>query len=132
MKNKTEFKVGDKVILTNPEPGDWGRWAKEECSTGIFTVAGVTESGDFFGLEGCSFTHMVSQFEIMPDALTIILRRPADRKSIEKFLRKNDYIWMGSTDYGNKEASRIIQVHLTGGMIMKTQQRRLLSTPLIF
>jgi len=49
-----------------------------------------------------------------PDVLTIILRRPADRKSIEKFLDKNGYKHDGDPFDLRKVASRIINVHFRG------------------
>jgi len=123
---KTKFKVGDKVLLTSRgiaegEKKDWslGGSQPDQYKIHFNTPYAVIESHitagiEFIELEGMLFTHPASKFEIKPDVLTIVLRRPADRKSIEKFLKKNGYTRKRGKGYGNKEASRIIQVHLTG------------------
>ena len=113
----TKFKKGDKVTLTKPEPGDWGGWAKEECRTGVFTIGHVSNSGDYFDLEGCLYTHRAAQFEIAPDVLTVIMRRPVDCKTIEKFMHKKGYSYVPDDEIdlpSIKDSSRVLNIHLSG------------------
>jgi len=119
---KTKFKVGDKVLLTNPEEGIWGQWARGDCKEGTeYTVSRVysnDDGGSYIDMDGVMLTHRSCQFDLVkPDVITIILRRPVDRKNIEKFLFENGFRFENENPDAPKDAkekSRIINVHFTG------------------
>jgi len=119
---EAKFKVGDKVKLNEPEDSVWGRWAKENCDKDkeyiVVKVYDQELGGSYIDMDGVFLTHKSSQFEIKPQVLTIVLRRPVDRRSVEKFLNENGYTFQDGAS--NRRNSRIIQIHLEGNDKGKT------------
>ena len=123
---KAKFKKGDKVVLISRgvhpvETQDWTLGGtikgKEHLQFGTEYVvqrARITESVEFIDFEDILLTHIADKFDLKLDVITIILRRPVDRKSIEKFLDSAGYKQDGDPFDYRKTASRIINVHLRG------------------
>ncbi len=115
-----KIKVGDRVKLDNVLNNIWGRWANVECDKDeVYVVSKVFDEkeGQYIDMKGLLLTHKASQFRHAPDAVTIILRRPSDRKSIEKFLDEKGYTQHDPFNNMNRVASRIINVHFRGSCI---------------
>ena len=131
---KKQFEVGDKVVLTSRgvqgcEGKDWTLGGsnpdkyKVEFGT-EYEVVRSFKTGEkgrefpYLELKGMLFSHPQSKFALSPDAVVIVLRRPVDRKSIEKYLFDKGYMYdkHSHAEYQEsaKEASRVIAVHLNG------------------
>ena len=115
---KNQFKVGDEVKLTNVLPDIWGSWAEEECDKDkayiVSRVYDAETGGPYIDMEGVFLTHKSCQFKLVkPQVLTIVLRRPVDRGSIEKFLMANGFN-DGSLVKHRRVFSRTMHVHLEG------------------
>ena len=109
-----KFKVGDVVRLIERIPvsnTDWTKQAGLEHGIDYTVLRSTSDIIDFIGEQ---YSHYANQFELKPDVITVVLRRPVDRKAIEEFLNENGYWQEADMFPTEKSYSRIIQVHLTG------------------
>lgn len=122
MKTKHEFKVGDvvRLIERKPRDGDWTKLANIQFGQDLIvnyyqTATGGFASVEFKNTDHNHLIHYADQFELKPDVITVLLRRPSDRKSIEKWLADKGYKNDNPNEYyKSRFESRIINVHLAG------------------
>jgi len=113
-----KFKEGDRVTLRfngqhSREESNWS--LADALSFGDELTVRLVSNDGWLKFEGKTYWHVPDKYELVVDCFIIILRRPSDRKSIEKFLKSEGFVWNDSAiDNDNKDYSRVIVGHLKG------------------
>lgn len=113
-----QVKIGDRVILTSlsGEKGCYNWQRKAGLILGEEYIVSNVESvlgGCYIRLHGYNFWHDINKFRHKTDAIIIVLRRREDRRTIEKFLKKNSFTWLYVDAFFTirKNNSRVIVIH---------------------